>query len=145
MQLLTGEPVTDPREVARIIARIIRETQRWDQSHWFSSAWFSEGHEVSVSAARQSLNKGCGSTGCAAGWATILHAPDGSRIDDSDNIILPDGHRVYAEVYGQEALGLDNDQGYYLFSGYRTEHEVLTALDAIAAGEEWDSEEFGGE
>lgn len=141
LQTLTGEPITDPRELAALIADIVRETERWDQGLWWSPTWFRDDSEVSVQAARKSLNTGCRTTGCVAGWAVILHAPEGSLIDSGDNVVLPNGQAVFASSYGQEALALDDVRASWLFGGHRTQDEVLFALDAIAAGQSWAPED----
>jgi hypothetical protein len=146
---LTGEAITDSRKLASTIANIVRETDRWAQSSWFSSTWFgnvpmlaeafSPAPTFSVETARKDLKaNACGSTCCIAGWAAILSAPAGTRVDYSDNVIAPDGARAYADYYARSALGLDANKAGYLFNGNRTREEVLDVLDAMAAGEDWD-------
>jgi hypothetical protein len=138
LEMLTGEPVTDPAELARVIAHIVRETDRWNQGSWWGGSWWKDGNEVSVTDARDSLKApSCGTTGCVAGWAVILHAPVGSLIDIGDNVILPSGHSVYAESYGAEALNLSSREAAFLFAAFRTQEQVLYVLDAIAEGRDW--------
>lgn len=72
----------------------------------------------------------CGTTACAAGWASIFAAPPGSYVSDTC-IYLPDGQRFTADSYGQEKLGLNMDEADYLFASCRTRAEVIAALEDI--------------
>lgn len=138
MRKLTGDPITDPAELAKTIAEIVRETGRWNQEFWWNGWFEGDADEVGVIDARNSLNaNACGTTACVAGWATILHAPEGSKIDFNDNVVLPNGREIFADRYGREALGLSQDQAEYLFSAVREKAQVLYVLDAIAEGRDW--------
>lgn len=148
-----------PAELAREIAGIIRDTERWEQGEWFyQPGWASVRNEedglfhlvpIAVESLRESLVPGagkCGSTACVAGWAAILTSPPGTVIEDSCNLLLPGAaYRTTLERQGADALGLGI--GYksdWLFSGARSKAEVLAALDAIAAGEDWSPGGFDG-
>lgn len=153
-------PVSDfpdewtPQTLAAYIAEIIRGDARWwNQGTWFGDAitinrsgggYRKDADRIAPEVVREQLKRGewtCGTTGCVAGWAAILTAPKGSVIDPvSDRIInlnILGDRGQYADTLGREALALSDGQADYLFDGDRSKGEVLTVLDAIAAGESW--------
>lgn len=95
----------------------------------------------------------CGTTGCIAGWADSLAGyPMVATVDKSIKLDAPSNQnsvfqtdfcRVGNEIrqisdVAAELLHLDGDQREYLFSGERTERQVLSVLDEIASGNlEW--------
>lgn len=153
-------PVSDfpdewtPPTLAAFIAGIIRGDARWwNQGTWFGDAitvnrsgvgYLAGDDRIAPEVVREQLKRGewtCGTTGCVAGWAAILTAPKGSVIDPvSDRIInltILGDRGTFADDLGREALGLNGDEADYLFDGCRSKDEVLTVLDAIADGEDW--------
>jgi hypothetical protein len=92
----------------------------------------------------------CGTTGCVAGWASILAAPEGATMD-WENIYLPnpdapDGEETQAiQSYAAETLDLNSSQAGYLFSGDRTQEEVLAALEYLPDHAEADGYELARE
>lgn len=146
-----------PAELAREIAGIIRtRTDRWGQCSWFNLPnWpredgtdYWEGRDllpIPVEKVRESLKPGstCNSTACVAGWAAILTSPAGTVIVDQYFIRLPGSDvKESLEYQGREALNLGRWQADWLFEGDRTREQVLAALDAIAAGEDWEPDHF---
>jgi hypothetical protein len=144
-----------PAELAALIADIIRNQEdRWGQGSWFYAPnwgkWDSELYEdvytpIPVEKVQASLEPGstCASTACVAGWAAVLTSPPGTVIVDTYHLQLPSrADKTSLERRGQEALDLDRYEADWLFSACRSKAEVLAALDAIAAGEDWDGDEI---
>lgn len=127
-----------PRELAAEIAEVIREREwLWNQLSWFG------GGVGTVGALRDLLDpekdKACGSTACVAGWAATLTTPIGTKILSGGTVVLPNGDWQDADDIGRGALGISQHDADWLFGGDRTKEEVLSALDAIASGEEWEA------
>lgn len=58
----------------------------------------------------------CGTTACLAGWAGVLAAPKGTRIDPNNTTLMfPDGSSMDIERYATEQLDLTSDQAGALF------------------------------
>lgn len=137
-----------PRALAAFIANLIRTDSRWwNQGMWLG--WWHDNEGTTLTEMRDQLardNWHCGSTGCVAGWATILTAPAGA-FAVGDWIRAADGHSLgHVKALGQEALGLSKGAATWLFDGNRTESQVLAALDIIAGhgafsvSDIWDAE-----
>ena len=154
---LSNAVLDTPAEVAAEIANIIRTRgdQWYDQGSWFGTMINDAGVSgLTVDAVRDMLKANewkCGTTACVAGWAAILTAPTGYRIDSfSQRIISPgDDTGETAETIGRRVLYLSNSEADWLFDSSRNEDEVLDALDMIAAGmsiyslvSEYDDDEY---
>jgi hypothetical protein len=129
------------QELAAEIAGIIRlKTELWDQSGWFyvpGDGW----GKLTVADLRALIieeGNACGSTACVAGWAAVLTSAPGTLIINGGYVQTPDtGSLRSAEYLGMEALQLSQEDADWLFSAVREKAEVLSALDAIASGEDW--------
>jgi hypothetical protein len=124
-----------PKTLAAFIAELIRTDPRWwNQGSWFGGAF---DDRPDVAAVRDLLRRNewtCGSTGCVAGWAAVLTAPQGATVFGyREALYTASGDYLGAVMtLGREALGIGAAQAEYLFHGRRGQEEVLTALDAIA-------------
>lgn len=125
-----------PQELAAEIAGIIRlKRGLWNQRQWFGEVVSYGSLETLRALLEDDAEPACGTTACVAGWASVLSMPGDTVIRDSA-VRMPDGRWREAEDVGQVALGLFRDERDWLFSGARSEAEVLRALDAITAGGE---------
>jgi hypothetical protein len=73
----------------------------------------------------------CGTTACAAGWASILFCPDNARFSPTSELIFwVDGipHRV--PEFAREVLGLTRSQSDYIF--HCSNGQVIPALAHVA-------------
>lgn len=140
---LSNAVLDTPAKVAAEIADIIRTRgdQWWYQGSWFRGMVDDNGvSSLTVDFVRDMLKANewkCGTTACVAGWAAILTAPKGYRIDAISDRIVPPGGEMgeTAETIGTRVLDLSRSEADWLFSSSRDEDEVLRALDMIAAGE----------
>lgn len=123
-----------PQTLAAFIARIVSA----DRGLWFQGQWFgipgNYGGRMEASLFLDALRNGrhsCGTTGCVAGWAAVLTAPD--AVVKPGGLFTPGrAGLVDAWSLGAQALALNDRQADYLFSAIRSRREVLAALDAIA-------------
>ena len=129
----------------REIAKIVREHQElWNQGTWVDASNPSGLFDVAdirdyLEAIKLDLDPDtslCGTTGCVAGWAAMLYAPAGSKLSAySSSVELAPGFMFNGTVspsiesFGQITLDLTGDQSDWLFSEYRTQEQVLWALE----------------
>lgn len=128
-----------PQELAEEIATVIRlRPELWNQHQYFSIFVESSDQMRAILAGDEEPEPECGTTGCVAGWGAVLTSPPGTRLTTVGSVYQPgiDG-RLKAGDITQAALGLGYGQAAWLFSEHRSQREVLTALDAIAAGQPW--------
>jgi hypothetical protein len=102
-----------------------------------------------VDGLREALEGGtepdCGTTACVAGWAAILSAPAGSRIESTGHVLLA-GEDISRDVeeYAVEALGISESGGVWLFSQLRTRDEITVSLRYLKAYPEAGYDELDG-
>jgi hypothetical protein len=122
-----------PRTLARFIATLIREDERWlNQESWTGTAFLHVPAEhIRVRLTRNEWSTS--STACIGGWAAILTLPnDAIILSGADRIRMPDGTLTSVLDHAQHALDLTYSRACWLFNWARTEAQVLAALDAIA-------------
>lgn len=134
--------------------------------HWFQQTWgYFRPNDTKLLElfenfnGRKILAPQCASTGCVFGWAATLAGypmvyetyatPEditdayGNELIDVSQCWDEENERVRSiEQQGQVLLRLDDDQSAWLYNGYRSQEQVLWALDKIAAGDyDWDGED----
>jgi hypothetical protein len=119
---------------------VIRDhPERHDQSLWFSSsACGADPADVALWADRPvphvAVNPDapvCQTTACVAGWAAIMAAPKGSRLDRAGVILIYGEYHEIGRV-ATDALELYLTDAGWLFAGDRSRDEVVAALDILA-------------
>lgn len=142
------------------------ETYENGAMHWFQHNWGSFNIDrTELIPLHETINgknvfaPQCASTGCVFGWATSLAGyPMTYETWNSAEFLAEIYSGEFLEVNncwdedlrssvsiesrGQTLLDLSNDQSQWLYNGYRTQEQVLWALDKIAAGDYgWDYED----
>lgn len=126
-------------------------TKVWNQADWVRLGGAYRRSAGDLRAGLAERGAACGTTGCVAGWATILTVGATEVIEAGTGFVVPgdwkeDGHGRrpysapgwrYPQRVAQEAFGLTDDQAAWLFGGERGISEVRQALQAIIDGEEW--------
>lgn len=74
--------------------------------------------------------KKCGTAGCIAGWAALLLAPNGTKVD-GEWLTLPDGRESRIEYWAQERLELSTFYADELFEGSNTHEDVMRIVADI--------------
>jgi hypothetical protein len=102
------EPVKDPAQVRiEVVKKINDEQFRHQQSCWTSNAGSTLVSDI--------LENPCGTSACAAGWASLVAAPAGTVLESTASLHFPDGEMRHVMDFGQEALGLERKSAVYLF------------------------------
>jgi len=104
---------------------------------WYQADWLRTLGEVTIT--DQGLvdsqgEKTCGTAGCFAGWAVVMFAPDGTRVDGA-YVTMPDGGTSFVSEMAQELLDLEDAQRRMLFAGSSTIFELERVIARIEAGE----------
>jgi hypothetical protein len=155
MTMTTGDWTPPTREeILRTVRRIIEENpQRHRQHEWIGNRFTLGGCACGTAgeaaryallplplAPEDTLTPVCGTTGCLAGWAAILAAPPGTKLDGNGSLSFPPGYDHYweddhASTYTQKVLRLDNRQAAWLFAGHRSREEILNGIDLLLEDE----------
>jgi hypothetical protein len=102
---------------------------------WYQSDWLLTDDEVTITECGVVDRQGrsCGTAGCFAGWAVLLFAPDGTRMD-GDCVTLPDGTPTHVSDYAARLLGLTPSEAGCLFTAWNTMGVLETTVADIEAG-----------
>lgn len=115
-----GTPTVN-RELAAKTAELIR----MHPEHHNQNSWSNSNDDVIITSHE---NLGCGTTMCAAGWASLAA---GAHVDTSCDLATLGENVQSIEVMGRLVLGLEEREADKLFYT-TTEHNVLIALDHLA-------------
>lgn len=127
------------REVRQVVAD---NPERHNQNTWISSL-FGSLNDTLVEEVRQLAlqplpgtvddytSPACGTTGCVAGWASVLAAPKGSVFRGMRIEFPDDGGSAHVSQYAEKALGLSDGQAIDLFSPDNSREYVLKELDYL--------------
>jgi hypothetical protein len=153
----------NPAALAAEIARKIRLDQHANENpmyydngvmHWYQNAWGqfkfdrSQLRQISLTGYHSNtFEVSCPTTGCIAGWTTTLAGypmvirafVDEYELGDIVETALCNVNGRITEIVSvaRDLLKLSDSRSAWLFQAYRTQDEVLWALDKIAAGQSW--------
>lgn len=134
---MKARKLTSPKSVAREIKEFVLAEEQWNQHLWLSASFFDDyDMQATGTELRKLMTENvCGTQCCVAGAAVVLTLPAKAKYDyANDEVINPDGSRVFVQKYAQDKLGISREDSDWLFDSGRQRNEIIKALDLIIAG-----------